>query len=78
MHQVGLVILTPGLGSNPSLSIGFSIQDEARNAARSAPKGARYYADEPGVRWASGVIGGLGSAFVPRSYNSPDAQHVGI
>ncbi len=33
------------LSTSPSLSIGFSIQDEAMDAARSAPHGAHYYVD---------------------------------
>ncbi len=33
------------LGSSPSLSVGFSIQDEALGVARSAPRGGHYHAD---------------------------------
>ncbi len=47
-----VVILTPGnsgqrwcLSSSLFLSIGFSIQDEAMNVARSAPQGAHYHVD---------------------------------
>ncbi len=50
VRKSNVVILTPetaGLGwclsSNLSLSVGFSIQDEAMDVARSAPQGAPYY-----------------------------------
>ncbi len=33
------------LSSSLSLSVGFSIQDEAMGVARSAPQGAHYHAD---------------------------------
>ncbi len=51
-HKVDVVILTPEaalhslcLSSSLSLPVGFSIQDEAMDVARSAPQGAHYHAD---------------------------------
>ncbi len=52
VRQNGIVILIPQtvvyswcLSSSLSLSVRFSIQDEAMDVARSAPQGAHYYAD---------------------------------
>ncbi len=51
-HKADVVILTQEttdsiwwFSCSPSLSVGFSIQDEAMNVARSAPQGAHYHAD---------------------------------
>ncbi len=51
-HQIDVVILTPqtvgtvgALDGSPSLSVGFPIQGEAMDAARSASQGAHYHAD---------------------------------
>ncbi len=52
VSKVNVVILTPEtvcsfgvFGSRPSWLVGFSIQDEAMDAARSTPQGAHYHAD---------------------------------
>ncbi len=49
VHKSNVVILTPEtavkFGQSLSLSVGFSIQDEAMDVARSAPQGANYHAD---------------------------------
>ncbi len=50
MRKINVIILTPEmaeefvcLSSSPSLSVGFSIQDEAMDVARSTPQGAHYH-----------------------------------
>ncbi len=48
VRKSNVVILTPETAvgvSSLSLSVGFSIQDEAMDVARSAPQGAHYHAD---------------------------------
>ncbi len=52
VRKSNVVILTPEtavnrwcLSSSLSLSVGFSIQDEAVDVARSTPQGAHYHAD---------------------------------
>ncbi len=44
MRKINTFILTPE-SCSLSLSVGFSIQDEAVDVARSAPQGAHYHAD---------------------------------
>ncbi len=44
--KTDVAILTPETkGNSPSLLVGFSIQDEAMNVARSVPQGVHYHAD---------------------------------
>ncbi len=52
VRKINVVTLTPEtmdfiwcLSSSLSLSVGFSIQDEPMDVARSAPQGAHYHAD---------------------------------
>ncbi len=53
MSKFNVAILTPEtvgtvggcLSSSLTLSVGFSIQDEAMDVARSAPQGTHYHAD---------------------------------
>ncbi len=52
VRKSNVVILTPGtavnrwcLSSRLSLSVGFSIQEEAVDVARSTPQGAHYHVD---------------------------------
>ncbi len=43
-HKINVVIL--GLRSSPSLTVGFSILDEAIDVARTAPQGVHYHTDD--------------------------------
>ncbi len=46
VRKINVVILIPDTASrSPSLSVGFSIQDEATDFAQSQPQGVHYQAD---------------------------------
>ncbi len=51
LHVPPVIVVVDGmtiiwcLSSSPSMSVGFSIRDEAMDVARSAPQGAHYHAD---------------------------------